>query len=85
MRQQEKSNDMWIMGQYVAAALDATVCNAMPFVKRRHKGKYPENPIRVIPLTEEEKRQNEERELQKFLGFAGAFENEVKRKIARDE
>lgn len=71
---------MWLMGQYFAAALDATVCNAMPFIKRKQKGKYPEKPIRVIPLTEEEKREEEEKALQAFIGFTGALEDNVKKR-----
>ena len=63
---------MWMMGQLVMAALDATVCNMMPFVKRKGKGKYPEKPYRVIPMTEEERRQE---------GFADSFEKDVKKKI----
>lgn len=68
-KKQERSDEMWLMGQYVAAALDATVCNAMPFIKRRSKGKYPERPIRVIPLTPEEKKAEQERALEGFLNF----------------
>lgn len=79
-KQQERSDEMWMMGQFVMAALDATVCNMMPFVKRKGKGKYPEKPYRVIPMTEEERRQEEDKELQKFLGFADSFEKDVKKK-----
>lgn len=74
---------MWLMGQYVAAALDATVCNAMPFMKRKKKGKYPEKPIRIVPLTEEEKREEEEKTLQAFIRFAGDTEGNVKSKNAK--
>lgn len=77
MRRQERMNDMWFMGQYVAAALDATVCNSMPFTKRRRKGKYPEKPVRVLPISEEEELKNEEKELQKFLGFAKSIEGKT--------
>ncbi|HBD01189.1 MAG TPA: hypothetical protein DC053_20570 [Lachnoclostridium sp.] len=76
---------MWLMGQYVASALDATVCNAMPFTKRKQKGKYFEQPICVIPKTEEEKKMEEEQALQSFLGFAGAFEKEVKNRNKKGE
>lgn len=79
-RQQERSDEMWLMGQYVAAALDATVCNAMPFVKRRRKGKYPEKPIRVTPLTPEEKKEEEEKALNQFLDFFSSMESENKGK-----
>lgn len=85
MKRQEHYHDMWLMGQYVAAALDATVCNAMPFIKRRQKGKYPEEPIRIMPLTEDEKKAAEERELRKFLGFADGFASEVNKKNGKGE
>jgi len=84
-KRQERSNEMWLMGQYIVAALDATVCNAMPFIKRRRKGKYPEKPIRVVPLTEEEKRMEEEKALQQALSFFGVFEKDVKRKAEGGE
>lgn len=76
---------MWIMGHYVAAALDATVCNAMPFVKRRNKGKYPDKPIRVMPMTEDEKRAEEEKALQGFLDFFGSYEKEMLIKSKKGE
>lgn len=72
---------MWLMGQYVAAALDATVCNAMPFIKRKRKGKYPDEPIRVIPKTAEEKEIEQEQALQQAIAFFGGFEKDVKRRL----
>ena len=76
-RRQDQLDDMWYM--------DATVCNMMPFVKRPQKGKYPEKPIRILPETEAERKAAEERELQKFIGFAGALENKVKSKTTKGE
>ena len=84
-KKQQQSEEMWLMGQYVASALDATVCNAMPFIKRKRKGKYFEEPIRVTPKTEEEKKMEEDLALQRFLGFAGAFEKDVKRRDGKGE
>ncbi len=84
-KQQQRSDEMWLMGQYVASALDATVCNAMPFIKRKRKGKYFEESIRVIPKTEEEKKMEEDQALQSFLGFAGSFEKEVKKRNKKGE
>lgn len=75
---------MWLMGQYVASALDATVCNAMPFVKRKQKGKYFEKPIRVIPMTEEEKKIAEEKELDRFLSFFNGM-NSDNNKLSKGE
>lgn len=79
-KKQERSDEMWLMGQYVAAALDSTVCNAMPLIKRRRKGKYPERPIRVIPLTAEESKMEQEQALEGFLGFATSFERDMQGK-----
>lgn len=76
---------MWYMGYLVMSAMDATVCNMMPFAKRRQKGKYPEKPVRILPMTEAERKAAEERELQKFIGFAGSLETKIKLKIAKDE
>lgn len=73
-KRQQQSDDMWLMGQYVASALDATVCNAMPFIKRKQKGKYFENPIRVIPMTEKEKKIEEEKALKQFISFFNGME-----------
>ena len=84
-QRQERMNDMWYMGQLVAAAMDATVCNMMPFTKRRQKGTYPEKPVRILPVPEAERKAAEERELQKFIGFAGALETKIKLKNAKDE
>lgn len=75
-KRQQQSDDMWLMGQYVASALDATVCNAMPFIKRKQKGKYLEKPIRVVPMTEEEKIIEEEKELDKFLSFFNGMDSD---------
>ena len=83
--QQRRSDDMWLMGQYVASALDATVCNVIPFIKRKRKGKYCEEPIRVTPKTEAEKKMEEDQALQSFLGFAGAFEKNVKKRNGKGE
>jgi len=52
----------------------------MPFVKRRRKGKYPEKPIRVTPLTPEEKQEEEEKALEQFLNFFNSMESENKGK-----
>lgn len=84
-QRQERMNDLWYMGQLVATAMDATVCNMMPFVKRRQKGTYPDKPIRVLPMTEAERKAEERKELQKFIEFAGAFEEKVKSKAKRGE
>ena len=81
IRRQEESYKMWLMGQYVEAALDATVCNMIPLIKRSRKGKYPEEPIRIVPKTEEEKRAEEDQALQQAIVFFGGLEKDVKRRF----
>ena len=41
--------------------------------------------MRILPVTEAERKAAEERELQKFIGFAGALETKIKLKNAKDE
>ena len=43
---------------------------------RKAKAEYFKEPIQIFPLTEEEKKEKEEKELQKFFAFA----NSVKKK-----
>ncbi|WP_243110019.1 hypothetical protein [Clostridium sp. E02] len=84
-KQQTRSDEMWLMGQYVASALDATVCNAMPFIKRKRKGKYLEKPIRVIPLTDEEKKIEEEKALNQFLSFFNGMDSDANNERSKGE
>lgn len=80
LKRQEHVEEMWLMGQHIMSALDATVCNCMPFVKRSQKGQYLEEPMRIIPLTEEEKAQKEEEALKQAISFFGALEQETNQK-----
>jgi hypothetical protein len=84
-KQQARSDEMWLMGQYVASALDATVCNAMPFIKRKQKGKYFEKPIRVTPMTEEEQKIEEEKALNQFISFFNGMEDDKSKKRSKGE
>ncbi len=84
-KRQQQSDDMWLMGQYVASALDATVCNAMPLIKRKQKGRYFEKPVRVIPMTEEEKKIEEEKALNQFMSFFNGMDSDVNNKLLRGE
>lgn len=65
---QRKSEEMWLMGLYAFNAVSTAVGNAF-----RKKGtrpqKYMEEPIRIIPYTEEEKAAIAERERQKTIDY----------------
>lgn len=65
---QRKSEELWLQGLYTHNAIGVVVGNAL-----KKKGaaplKYIEEPIRVIPLTAEEKEAKAERERQKTIAY----------------
>lgn len=68
LRIQRKSEEMWLQGLYVCNAVSAALGNAF-----RKKGspevKYMEEPIRLIPYTEQEKEAIAERERKKTIEY----------------
>ena len=68
LKVQRASEEMWLQGLYTHAAVSIAVSNAF-----RRKGtspqKYPEEPIRLIPYTEEEEKARRERERQKAIDY----------------
>lgn len=68
LRAQRKSEEMWLQGLYIHNAIGTVVGNAL-----KKKGaaplKYLEEPIRVIPLTEEEKEAKAEEERKKTIAY----------------
>lgn len=65
---QRKSEEMWLQGLYICNAVGVVVGNVL-----RKKGakalNYLEEPIRLIPLTEEEKTIKAEEERKKTIAF----------------
>lgn len=78
LKNQQKSEEMWMQGLYFYNALGVALGNA--FAK---KGtallKYMEQPIRVIPLTEEEKEKEREKERKKTIDYFNRLEKEWER------
>ena len=81
MKQKMKDEEMWLMGQYIMSALDATVCNSSIWRGKNGKpSKYFEKPLlqTVEPkekvLTEEEKK----KQLEKFVMSMKLMENNYK-------
>lgn len=68
LRNQRKSEEMWLQGLYIYNAVGTVVSNAL-----RKKGakalNYLEEPIRLIPLTKEEKAIKEEEERKKAIAY----------------
>lgn len=49
IKREQKSHDAWLQGLYIQQAIVSSFDS-------KHRAKYPDKPIRVTPLTEEEKR-----------------------------
>lgn len=68
LRRQRASDDMWLQGVYIHHAVHAVVASAL-----RKKGTAPTRymvaPIRVTPLSEQEKQEKAERERQKTIDY----------------
>lgn len=68
IRTQRLSEEMWLQGLYNYHAFAVAVSNVM-----RSKGtkpqKYLEEPLRLIPLTEEEKNEKAEKERKKLIEY----------------
>lgn len=68
LRQQRVSETEWLQGLYVFRAVSTALANA--FSKpgtRPHR--YMEEPIRLLPLTEEEKLEKAEQERQRVVDY----------------
>lgn len=68
LKKQRKSEEMWLQGLYIHNAVGVVVGNALA-KKGQQPLKYLEEPIRVIPLTEEEKRAKAEAEREKTIAY----------------
>jgi len=71
LKNEQKSREMWLQGLYIYNAMSVVLQNA--FAK---KGSVPEKymePVRVTPLTEEEKQENAEKERQKIIADLTAW------------
>ena len=62
----------YILGAYILDAVYVGVGKNLH--GRKFKGAYPDKPVRVFPMTEEEKRVEEEKALQKAIAFFDAME-----------
>lgn len=68
LRNQQKSEEMWLQGLYIYQAFAVALSNAF-----RKKGapaqKYMTEPLRVIPLTEAEKAEQAEQERKRVIEY----------------
>lgn len=68
LRLQRRSEELWLQGLYNYAAVSVALGNAL-----RRKGtpakSYPEEPLRITPLSEEEKAAKAEKEREKAIEY----------------
>ena len=65
---QKASEEMWLQGLYVYNALNASLSNVFK-KKGREATPYMEEPIRLIPYTQEEKEQKAKQEREKTIAY----------------
>lgn len=65
---QRKSEELWLQGLYNYHAFAVSVGNILA-KKGAKKLKYLDEPLRVVPLSEEEKERRVEKERQKVIAF----------------
>lgn len=65
---QKASEEMWLQGLYVYNALNASLSNVFK-KKGRKAAPYMEEPIRLIPYTQEEKEQKAKQEREKTIAY----------------
>jgi hypothetical protein len=82
-RQMEQRNsELWLQGLYIFKAVDTAIINRFCKKKGEALERYLDKPIRITPLTEEEKREAAEKERQKiiasFTAWGEAWKNKAK-------
>ena len=66
IRQKKTNNELWLQGFYVYHAVGSLVPILNPFSKEKKAKKYLKEPI---PLTEEDKEEQEQQKLQRFINY----------------
>ena len=68
LRTEQRNQEMWLQGFYVYKAIETALHNQPAFATKPVKPvNYLEEPIRITPLSEEEKRAKEDEENEKKL------------------
>lgn len=79
IQNQRKSEEMWLQGLYFFQAVSTSLHNA--FSKKGTKpAKYMEEPIRVTPLTEEEKEEKARIERERVIDYFNRMAKKFKQR-----
>lgn len=65
IRLEQRNQELWLQGMYIMDAFAVVLGNAFGG-KGRKKQKYLSEPIRITPLTEQEKKEKEQREWERI-------------------
>lgn len=79
LKRKQENQMLYLQGMYFADALNCTICNAYRG-KGKKRAEYPTEPYQIVPLTEEEKEQKEDIELQKLIMVFNGMETDYQEK-----
>ena len=79
IKREERNYFLWLQGAYFYDALGVVMANSFS-KKGSKKREYVKEPIRITPLTEEEKAIKAEKERRKIFAMFDAMEREFKAK-----
>lgn len=79
IKREERNYFLWLQGAYIYDAVGVVVANALS-KKGSKRRDYVKEPVRITPLTEEEKAIKAEKERRKIFAMFDAMERDFKAK-----
>lgn len=84
LKVEQRNQELWLQGLYIYNAFGTVLANA--FAKKgSKKERYLEKPIRITPLTEQEKRVQAEEERKKVIAHFTRMEKQWRKKFGKKE
>ena len=81
---EQKNQELWLQGLYFFYAISPALYNSNPLgSKTRKLQKYIEEPIRITPLTEEERKEKERKEKGKIISYLNKLKTSWDKKGGR--
>lgn len=77
IRKEERNYELWLQGLYIYHAVSIALNNALT---KGEPLEYMSEPIKIFPPTEEEKREEEDREAEQLEATLNAFAERVKKR-----
>lgn len=73
IKMERRNTELYRLGMYFMDSISATIGRMFG-----GKDKYPEEPYRIFPMTEQEQEEENEKQLKMLLNFFGAMEENFK-------